>query len=170
MDSLVTKIYNEFRKAVINEFSNRVSSITDVNYGKKKQTKPSLKYSKEDVYKISQKIIVEVIQKYLPNRTIQTSTQVEPVFDASQDTLSTVVRRRESDVTIQPKVPQVNVTKEKPPKPVEEKQLEKQIMEEVPSELPVPKFSKPNPIKSTKTPKGLGNLFGRKRNRKLDRL
>lgn len=170
MDSLVTKIYNEFRKAVINEFSNRVSSITDVNYGKKKQTKPSLKYSKEDVYKISQKIIVEVIQKYLPNRTIQTSTQVEPVFDASQDTLSTVVRRRESDVTIQPKVPQVNVTKEKKENVVEKVNLNKEIQKEVPSELPVPKFSKPNPIKSTKTPKGLGNLFGRKRNRKLDRL
>jgi hypothetical protein len=170
MDSLVTKIYNEFRKAVINEFSNRVSSINDVNYGKKKPIKPSLKYSKEDVYKISQKIIVEVIQKYLPNRTVQTSTEIENQFDASIDKLGTIVNRRESDVTIRPKVPQVRVTKEKPAKPVEEKQLEKEILKEVPSELPVPKFSKPNPIKSTKTPRGLGNILRRRRNRKLDRL
>jgi hypothetical protein len=170
IDILVTKIYSEFRKSVLFEFANRNSSIGDVNYGKKKQTKPSLQYSKEDVYKVSQRILIEVIQKYLPTRTIQSSTEIETQFDASNDGLNQVIQRRDSDVTIRPKVPQVNVTVEKTQKVIEEKQLEKQIMKEVPSELPVPKFSKPNPIKSTKTPRGLGNLFGRTRNRKLDRL
>ena len=170
LDTLTTKIYNKFREAIINEFANRVSSISNVNYGKRKPINPSLKYSKDDVYKISQKILIEIVNKYLPNRTIQASTETENQFDASIDELGTIVSRRESDVTIQPKVPQVSVTKEKPAKLIEEKQLEKEILKEVPAELPVPKFSKPNPIKSTKTPKGLGNLFGRKRNRKLDRL
>ena len=170
LDTLVTKIYNKFREAVFYEFSNRNSSITDVNYGKLKPIKPSLQFSKEDVYKISQKILVEIINKYLPKRTIQSSTQIENQFDASIDELSTVIRRRESDVIIQPKTPQITITKEKPVKSVEEQQLETLIIKEVPSELPVPTFSKPNPIKSTKTPRGLGNLFGRKRNRKLDRL
>jgi len=157
MDVLVTKIHNEFRKSVLFEFANRNSSITDVNYGKKRQTKPSLQYSKEDVYKVSQRIIVEVIQKYLPKRTIQTSTQVENQFDASNDELNQIVKRRESDVTIRAKVPQVNVTIEKPIEVIEQKPLQKEIMKEVPAELPVPKFSSPNPIKSVKRLAGLSS-------------
>ena len=65
-ETMVTKIYNDFRKSVYNEFSNRVSSIGDINYGKKKPTKPSLRFSKEDVYKVSQRILIEIVDKYLP--------------------------------------------------------------------------------------------------------
>lgn len=155
LDSLVTKIYNEFRKAVLFEFANRNSSIRDTNYGKKKQTKPSLQYSKEDIYKVSQRIIVEVIQKYLPNRTIQSSTEVETQFDASNDGLNQIIQRRESNVSIQPKVPQVTVTVEKPAAVVKEAPLKREIMKEVPNELPVPKFSKPKSV-SKRT-----GLFGR---------
>jgi hypothetical protein len=158
IDTLVTKMYNEFRKAVLFEFSNRVSSINDINYGKLKQTGSSLQYSTEDVYKISQKILVEVIQKYLPKRTVQTSTQIENEFDASLDKLNQIIQTRESDVIINPKRSTVNVIVEKPKKVVEEKPLQMEIKKEVPSEFPIPKFSAPNQRKSTKRPKG---LFGR---------
>jgi hypothetical protein len=146
LDTLATKIHSEFRKSVLFEFANRTSSIGDVNYGKKKQTKPSVQYSKEDIYKVSQRIIVEVIQKYLPNRTIQSSTEVETQFDASNDGLNQIIQRRESNVSIQPKVPQVTVTVEKPITDVEEAPLKREIMKEVPTELPVPKFSKPKSV------------------------
>ena len=167
LDNLTTKIYNEFRKAVLFEFSNRNSSISDINYGKLKQTNASLQYSAEDVYKISQKILIEIIQKYLPKRTIQTSTQIENEFDASLDKLNQIIQTRESDVIINPKRSTVNVTVEKPKKVVQEKPLKMEIMKEVPSELPVPKFSEPNRIKSTKRPKG---LFGRIMNRRNNTL
>ena len=39
-DSLTTKIYNKFVEAMKYEFSNRVSVITDINYGKPKQIQP----------------------------------------------------------------------------------------------------------------------------------
>ena len=165
LDNLTTKIYNEFRKAVLFEFSNRNSSISDINYGKLKQTNASLQYSAEDVYKISQKILIEIIQKYLPKRTIQTSTQIENEFDASLDKLNQIIQTRESDVIINPKRSTVNVTVEKPKKVVQEKPLKMEIMKEVPSELPVPKFSEPNRIKSTKRPKGLlGRIMNRRNN------
>ena len=160
LDTLATKIHNEFRKSVLFEFANRNSSIGDVNYGKKKQIKPSLQYSKEDVYKVSQRIIVEVIQKYLPNRTIQTSTEIETQFDASNDGLNQVIQRRESNVAVRPKVPQVNVTVEKTQKTIQEKPLQKEIMKEVPTELPVPKFSSPNTLKSQRTKRNK-NIFDR---------
>lgn len=171
IDTLVTKIYNEFRTSVLLEFSNRVSSINDINYGKKKQSNPSLQYSVEDVYRISQKILIEVIQKYLPKRTIQTSTQIENEFDASLDKLNQIVQKRASDVVINPKVPQVVVTVEKPVEVVAEAPLKQEIMREVPNELPVPKFSRPNPIKSTKKPKGLlGRLIEKANRNRLNRL
>ena len=161
LDTLVTKIYNKFRDGVFNEFANRISLVGDVNYGKKKQTKPSLKYSKEDVYKVSQRILVEVIEKYLPKRVIQTSTQTETQFESSID----ITQRRESDVVINAKVPQVNVTREKKNTTIEKVNLNKEIMKEVPSELPVPKFSTPNPSKSKK--KG---LLGRLQNKRGSNL
>ena len=165
LDTLVTKIYNKFRDAVLYEFANRNSSIGDINYGKKKETQPSLKYSKEDVYKVSQRILIEIVEKYLPKRTIQSSTEFENQFDASLDELTTVLKRRESDVVINAKVPQVNVTREKKNTTIEKVNLNKEIMKEVPSELPVPKFSTPNPSKSKK--KG---LLGRLRSRKDSKL
>src|SRR5210317_474248 len=149
-DSLTTKIYEQFTKSVYNEFSNRVSSITDVNYGKQKKTKPSLEFSKEDVYKISQRIIIELIDLYLPKRTIQSQTEVDLEFDASVDKINTVIQKRESDVIIQPEVPQIEVTKQKEDKPEEEKKLDIKIKDEVPKELPIPNFKKPNPTKSKK--------------------
>ena len=149
-DSLTTKIYEQFTKSVYNEFSNRVSSITDINYGKQKKTKPSLEFSKEDVYKISQRIIIELIDLYLPKRTIQSETEVDLEFDASVDKINTIIQKRESDVIIQPEVPQIEVTKQKEDKAEEEKKLDIKIKDEVPKELPIPKFKKPNPIKSKK--------------------
>ena len=156
LETTVTKIYDAFRKAVYNEFSNRVSSIGDLNYGKKKPTKPSLRFSKEDVYKVSQRILIECVDKFLPTRAIQASTEVDNVFDASIDKIDTVIKSRESDIIIQAKIPEMEVLKEKDTDDIdddtldEEIKLDKLIKREVPTELPIPDFKKPNPKKSKK--------------------
>ena len=150
LDTLITRIYNKFREAVYNEFSNRNSSIGDVNYGKKKPIQPSIQFSKDDVYKVSQRILVEIIQTYLPKRTIQADTLVENEYDASLDEVGRILQRRESDVVINAKTPEVKVTKEKKKEVIEKVNISKEIMKEVPSELPIPKFSTPNPIKTKK--------------------
>ena len=153
-ETMVTKIYNDFRKSVFNEFSNRVSSIGDINYGKKKPTKPSLRFSKEDVYKVSQRILIEIVDKYLPKRAMQASTQVDNVFDASMDKITEVINSRESDVVIKANVPSIEVTKTKDTKDTDDvkedakNKLDISIEKEVPKELPIPDFKIPNPIKS----------------------
>jgi len=144
LDNLVTKIYNSFRTSMFNEFSNRISNIGDINYGKPKPISASLQFSKEDVYKVAQRILVESIQKYLPQRVVQQSTEVENTFEPSRDDVGRILQRRESDVVINSKQPQVNVTKKKTQNTIEEVKLQKEIMKEVPNELPIPKFSKPN--------------------------
>ena len=163
-DRLMTTIYNKFAEAMKNEFSNRVSSINDVNFGKPKKVKPSLGYNKKDVFKIAQKILVECIERYLPKRAIQTQTQVDEVFDESFDKVGTVIQSRTSDVTINPKKTEINVTKKKQVSP-EELSLDEEIKKEVPNELPIPEFKKPNPLKRKKR----GGLFNKFKSKRISR-
>ena len=99
-DTMMTRIYNKFVEAMIYEFTNRYSSINDINYGNPKPIKSSIQLSKDDVFKIAQRILIECIELYLPKRTIQSQTEVDTVFDESVDKTSSVLQRRESDVII----------------------------------------------------------------------
>jgi len=77
-------------------------------------------------------------------------TNIDEQFDASVDKVNTIIQRRESDVIIKPEIPEVEITKEKTETADEVKKLDVAIEKEVPKELPIPKFSQPNPIKSKK--------------------
>ena len=153
-DRLMTRIHSKFNEAMFNEFSNRYSSINSNNYGNPKRTPLSLSFSKNDVFKVAQRIIVEVIEYYLPKRTIQTQTEIDKIFDESYDKVGKVLQRRESDVVINPKPATVNVTQTKndtTDKPyIKDYELAEEIKKEVPKDIAIPKFSKPSPKKSTK--------------------
>ena len=153
-DRLMTKIHSKFNEAMFNEFSNRYSSINSNNYGNPKRTPLSLSFSKNDVFTVAQMIIVEVIEYYLPKRTIQTQTEIDKIFDESYDKVGKVLQRRESDVVINAKPATVNVTKKKndtTDKPyIKDYELDEEIKKVIPKDIPIPKFSKPNPSKSIK--------------------
>ena len=166
-DTLMTKVYTKFIDAMLNEFSNRNSSITALNYAKEKSISQSLALSKEDVFKIAQRILVECIEYYLPQRTIQSDTIMDTVYDESFDKVSTILQRRESDVVISPTEAIVTVTKSKDDTDIKQPtvkdfELDKIKTKEIPSNLPIPKFSNPNPIKSKKKPLVMsnGNRYG----------
>lgn len=164
-ETMVTQIFNSFRKSVYNEFSNRVSSIGDINYGKEKPIKPSVRFSKEDVYKVSQRILIEAVDKFLPKRVMQAQTEVDNVFEASIDKISEVINTRESDVVIEANVPIIEVTETKDTNDTDDvkedanNKLDILIKKEVPKEFPIPDFKKPNPIKS-KSKNDFKRMFG----------
>ena len=153
-DILMTKLHSKFREAMFNEFSNRFSSINSNMYGNPKPSKPSLKFSVDDVLLAANRIMIECIEEYLPKRAIQTESEVDKVYDESFDKVGTILQRRESDVVINPKPILVNVTKKKVDTVdnpwIKNWELEELIKDEIPKDLAVPKFSSPNPIKSTK--------------------
>ena len=153
-DILMTKLHSKFREAMFNEFSNRFSSINSNMYGNPKPSKPSLKFSVDDVLLAANRIMIECIEEYLPKRAIQTESEVDKVYDESFDKVGTILQRRESDVVINPKPILVNVTKKKVDTVdnpwIKNLELEELIKDEIPKDLAVPKFSSPNPIKSTK--------------------
>jgi hypothetical protein len=149
LDNLATTIYNKFVEAMKYEFSNRVSYIDDPNYGKPKSISTSLKLDKTDVFKIAQRILVECVQKYLPQRTIQAKSEFDTTFDASRDNTGTILKRRQTDVVIQPKPAVVTVTKKKT-EPIKTVSFDREIDKELPIEIPKPIFKEPNPVRVTK--------------------
>lgn len=103
IDTLMTTIYEKFIQASVYEFTNRISRISDINYGKPKQTKPNLKLSKENVFNICRRILTEVIQFYLPLQDKSSSTTTIQEFEESLDPVRDILQRSQSDTTIEPK-------------------------------------------------------------------
>jgi hypothetical protein len=147
LDTLATRIYTKFVEAVKYEFAGRESSIKSANYGNKKSVSLPLQLSREDVFKIAQIILIEIVQVYLPARTIQSNTQFDAAFDESKDDVGTVLQRRESDVMIGATPAMVTVTKQKTE--VSNPTRDVSIQEAIPVGIPIPVFSLPNPVKST---------------------
>jgi hypothetical protein len=131
-DILVKTIYDKFIKSVIYEFTNKISNITDINYGKSKSTKPSIILSAVDVLNSCRRILVEIINTQLPPQNIRLETDKVIDFIPSIDPVGEVLQRTESDIVIQPREVEYQITTIIKPV-ITEKQvvLEKLIAEEV---------------------------------------
>ena len=84
---------------------------------------------------------------YLPKRTIQSKTEIDAGFDESKDDVGVVLQRRESDVMIEATSATVMVTTTKPE--VNNPTRNVSIQQAIPVGIPIPKFSTPNPVKSS---------------------
>jgi hypothetical protein len=93
----VNTIYEKFIQSCIYEFTNRISDLNNLNYGKPKSTKPSVVLSKELVISLCKKILTETINYYLPRQDNRTQTNTLAAFDASLDEISNILQRSESD-------------------------------------------------------------------------
>jgi hypothetical protein len=93
----VNTIYEKFVQSCIYEFTNRISDLNNLNYGKPKSTKPSVVLSKELVISLCKKILTETINYYLPRQDNRTQTNTLAAFDASLDEVSNILQRSESD-------------------------------------------------------------------------
>jgi hypothetical protein len=102
-DILVKTIYDKFVKSVIYEFTNRVSKITDVNYGNPKPTKPYITLSKNDVLNSCRRILAEIIDNQLPPQDVRLETDKVIDFIPSIDPVGEVLQRTQSDIVIQPR-------------------------------------------------------------------
>jgi hypothetical protein len=111
-DLFVTNIHSKFIKAVNNEFSNKISDINDLNFGKNKSSQPPLQLSVDDIENKCIRILTQIVDKYLPQRKIQ-QTQVDVELDRSVDRIGKILQRRESDVIIKSKDPDIDITIEK---------------------------------------------------------
>jgi hypothetical protein len=96
-DLFINTIYEKFVQSCLYEFTNRVSVLTDLNYGKPKSTKPPIILSKELVVSICKKILVETINYYLPRQDNKTQTVTIGDFISSVDEVGEILQTQTSD-------------------------------------------------------------------------
>jgi hypothetical protein len=114
-ESLTTTIYNKFSEACFYEFTNRISDISDLNYGKAKSTHPEIGLSKEAIRDRCRNLLIQTITKYLPQQNINTQTTSDNAVDESIDEVQLVLQRLESNTIIDTSKPALKeITKIKP--------------------------------------------------------
>ncbi len=98
-DSFANTIHQKMVEGTIYEFTNRISDINDLNYGKPKLTPPSISLTKEVVKSSVEKILIRVLNKYIINPTISFTDGTYQVFD-SPDAVEEILQTKESDLEI----------------------------------------------------------------------
>lgn len=118
----VTTIYEKFVQSCLYEFTNRVSDLTNLNYGKPKSTKPPIILSKELVVSICKKILVETINYYLPRQNNRNQANTISDFIPSVDEVGEILQTETSDTVYNAKEVEIKFAEIKYPD-VTEKQV-----------------------------------------------
>lgn len=92
-DTFSDKIYNTFVESAFNEFSNRISDISDINYGKPKTTAPLIKLSTSDITARCKILLIRAIDFHLKRPTYTTATRIDVKNDPSVDPLVPITLR-----------------------------------------------------------------------------
>jgi hypothetical protein len=137
-DTFITTIHNKFLEASIYEFTNRISDLKNINYGKPSNKKTKIELSKTEIIEISKKILVSTIEYYLTKQDIKTTTTFDSGIDESMDEVGNVLQSLESDTLVDTTSPVVNVGESKTLTQTDiQLELEKQIKIELPEEEPI---------------------------------
>lgn len=118
----VTTIYEKFVQSCLYEFTNRVSDLTNLNYGKPKSTKPPITLSKELVVSICKKILAETINYYLPRQNNRNQTNTISDFIPSVDEVGEILQTETSDTVYNAKEVEIKFAEIKYPD-ITEKQV-----------------------------------------------
>jgi hypothetical protein len=102
-DIFVNTIYNKFVQSSIYEFTNRISTLTDINYGKPKSVAPPVVLSKETIINVCKRILIQTIDYYLSTPDVKLKTTTTAGFDASLDVVGDILQSMNSDVIYNPR-------------------------------------------------------------------
>jgi hypothetical protein len=128
-DLFVGKIHTKFLEAAKHEFSNKISNIRDVNYGKPKSTPPSIKLSVSDIRRESIRIFVEIIDYYLYTPEVKVDSTFNQTVSENVEKVD-IVKKVDSGISKQKitigeevELKEKIITKEKEVKSDKEKKL-----------------------------------------------
>jgi hypothetical protein len=114
-DSFTVNVHKKFVESCYYEFTNRISDIKDVKYGKPRTTKPPLQLSEDKIVRRLSELIVNSINFYLSQKDEQLSATSVNASIASIDDTPSILQSKASDIQIDAKVPELKiVTIEKP--------------------------------------------------------
>jgi hypothetical protein len=106
-ETFVTNVHNKFMQSALYEFTNRISDLRDLNYGKPKQSKPKLQLSKTTIKDTCFNLIIRAIDFYLLTPDIVGKSSADIQTDESKDIVGQVLQRTKSDTQIDTKNPEI---------------------------------------------------------------
>lgn len=158
-DLFVSKIHTKFLEAAKHEFSNKISNIRDVNYGKPKSTPPSIKLSVSDIRRESIRIFVEIIDYYLYtpevkvdstfNQTVSENVEKVDIVKKVEEKVDSSISKQKITIGEEVELKEKIITKEKEVKSDKEKKLKILVEKELGVEKGSPIIEKAPKEKST---------------------
>ena len=143
-DSFSVFVHKKFVESAYYEFTNRISDIKDLNYGKPRKTAPRLQLSENTIIRRLSELIVNSINFYLMQKDEQlTNTSVNARIESLDDAPS-ILQSKSSDIEIETKIPELKiVTIEKPEQSEKKLGFIKKLKGETPVTEPEPKITFP---------------------------
>lgn len=98
LETLLNDIYTKFSEAANYEFTNRISDITDVNYGNPKEENISLNLSVKSITQKCNDILIQCINEFLPQQDVQSELKSKTTKSSSVDDIKRILQQRVNDV------------------------------------------------------------------------
>ena len=110
-DKFLTEIHSKFLQGCVYEFTNRISNINDINYGKPKTEQVSISLDVATIKANIQRILASVLKNYLLQPDVKISSDITKVTNNSVDDVEQILITSKSDIIIQPKEKEPVLTK-----------------------------------------------------------
>jgi hypothetical protein len=129
------RVYDKFVESSAYEFTNRISELNNVNYGKPKNSRPSIELTKSTIVATCQRLLIASLDYHLLRPDVKTTTTFDAGNDASYDEVGKVLQRLNSDTKIDTRSPVIELVKQSPPaiSPIQDV-----IRKEMPPEIKIP--------------------------------
>jgi hypothetical protein len=136
-DTFSTIVFEKFVEASFYEFTNRISNIKDVKYGKVKRETPVIELSVNQIESICKNILIMCIDFYLSKPDVKKEATYDAGIDDSIDIVGKVLQRIDSDTTIDTTSPILQKAELiKPILTSKELKLEEEIKKQIPTPPP----------------------------------
>jgi hypothetical protein len=138
-ETFVNRVYDTFVESSAYEFTNRISQLGNVNYGKQKNSRPSIELTKSTIVANCERLLIAALDYHLLRPDVKTTTTFDAGNDASYDEVGKVLQRLNSDTKIDTRSPIIELVKQSPPviTPIQEK-IQTVIRKETPVEKKIP--------------------------------
>ena len=140
-DTFSTRVFEKFVEASFYEFTNRISDIRDVKYGKPKTERPVIELSVNAIESICKRILIMCIDFYLSKPDVKKEATYDAGLDDSIDIVGKVLQRIDSNNTIDTSSPVLQMAEViKPILTSMELKLEEEIKKQIPPPPPPEKI------------------------------
>jgi hypothetical protein len=114
-DIFANDVHKLFVQSCIYEFTNRISKIDDLNYGKPRKEKPAIGLSKEEIREQCRNLLVQSILKYLPAQDIITKVSFDEGKLEGINEVKSILQRLENNTIIDTSSPIITKIEQRKP-------------------------------------------------------